>query len=377
MRKTNFVIGSLILSLVFIFYTGLNTYSAETALPAKTVVPPTIDKALKAEIKASIDKALIWMRTQQQKDGSYANHPGITAIVATAFMESPRKYAEDDGIYVKNAIKYILTMVKPDGGIYNEDMPNYNTSIALMALAKTKNPAYKTTIQNGQKYIMSLQLDDSNGYSPGDKAYGGIGYGNDLRPDMSNLKFSLQALKDTGVPDNADVWAKAAKFIERCQNRTESNDQPSVSDDGGFVYRPGYSMAGNDQQGRPKSYGSMTYAGVLSFIHANVDKKDPRVQDAVKWIDANYTVDENPGMGGQGLYYYYHTMSKALQVYGEPIITDSKGVQHNWYADLARKLIKLQKPDGSWINSEDRWMETVPILVTAYAILALSIGYPE
>jgi len=370
MRNIKLSIITLSLVFVFIFWTSLSIYCAEP-------VSPTIDKALKAEIKASIDKGLRWLRDQQQKDGSYANHPGITALVATAFMKSPRKYAEDDGVYVKNAIKYLLTMVKPDGGIYDQDMPNYNTSLAIMALSETKNPAYKPIIQNAQKFIMSLQLDEDKGYSPEDKVYGGIGYGNDLRPDMSNLKFSLEALKETGVPENADVWAKAIKFIERCQNRSESNDQSWATDDGGFVYRPGYSMAGNDQQGRPKSYGSMTYAGVLSFIYANVDKKDPRVQDAVKWIKAHYTVDENPGMGAQGLYYYYHTMSKALTAYGEPIITDANGVQHNWYADLARKLIKLQKPDGSWVNAEDRWMETMPILVTAYAVLALSIGYPE
>ena len=369
MQKKLFIgLLSLTVGLVFIIYTGLNVYAAEP-------VSPTIDKALKAEIKASIDKGLKYLKEHQEKNGSYENYPGITALVATAYMKCPRKYAEDDGIYIRNAIKYLLAMVKPDGGIYDEDMPNYNTSLGILALSETKNPAYKTIIQNGQKLVMSLQLDDSNGYPPQDKMYGGIGYGGDLRPDISNLKFSLQALKESGVPNDAAVWAKAVKFIERCQNRTESNDQPTAGDDGGFIYRPGYSMAGNDQQGRPKSYGSMTYAGVLSFIYANVDKNDPRVQDAVKWIKSHYTLDENPNMGQQGLYYYYHTMAKAMKAYGEPVITDSNGVQHNWYAELARKLIKLQKPDGSWVNSEDRWFESKPVLSTAYAILALSIGY--
>jgi len=359
---------TLTIGLVFIVYSGLNVYAVET-------VSPTIDKALKAEIKTSIDKGLRYLKDHQEKNGSYENYPGITALVATAYMKSPRKYAENDGIYIREAIKYLLNLVKPDGGIYDEDMPNYNTSLAILALSETKNPAYKTIIQNGQKLVMSLQLDDSSGYPVTDKMYGGIGYGGDLRPDMSNLKFSLQALKESGVPNNADVWAKAVKFIDRCQNRTESNDQPTAGDDGGFIYRPGYSMAGDDQQGKPKSYGSMTYAGVLSFIYANVDKNDPRVQDAVKWIKSNYTLDENPNMGAQGLFYYYHTMAKAMKAYGEPVITDSNGVQHNWYAELAKKIMKLQKPDGSWVNTEDRWMESRPILATAYAILALSIGY--
>lgn len=348
-------------SLVFIIYASCDVYAEAT-----------IDKALKAQIKASIDRGLKWFMEQQEKDGSYAHHPGITALVATAFMRSPRHYVEDDGPYMKNAIKYVVSMAKPDGSIYDQDLPNYNTSTAIMALTETKNPAYKEIIQQAQKFIMGLQFDEDKGYTPEDRSYGGIGYGNDLRPDMSNLKYSLEALKESGVPKDADVWEKAIKFIERCQNRSESNDQSWAGNDGGFVYRPGYSMAGGT-----KSYGTMTYAGILSFIHANVDKNDPRVQDAVKWIKSNYTLDENPNMGAQGLYYYYHTMSKALTVYGEPIITDANGVQHNWYEELARKLIKLQKPEGYWVNEEDRWMENMPILSTSYAILALSIGYPE
>lgn len=364
MQKRLFIgLLSLTIGLVFTIYTGFNAYSAET-------VSPTIDKALKAEIKASIDKGLRYLNEHQEKDGSYEKYPGITALVAAAYMKSPKHYTEKDSVQVKDAIKYLLTMVKPDGGIYDQDLPNYNTSLGILALNETKNSAYKTIIQNAQKTVMGYQVNES-----GDM-YGGIGYSDDdPRPDMSNLKFSLQAMKESGVPKDSEVWAKAVKFIEHCQNRTESNDQPTASDDGGFIYRPGFSQAGNDPQGKPKSYGSMTYAGILSFIYANVDKNDPRVQDAVKWVMNHYTLDENPNMGQQGLFYYYHTMAKAFKAYGEPVITDSDGVKHNWYAELAKKLIKNQKPDGSWVNSEDRWFESKPVLSTAYAILALSIGY--
>jgi len=355
------ILIAILLTLVF----GVHAYSAVYAATE-------IDNNLKNEVKKSIDSGLKWLRTQQVENGSYLYHPGMTALVTSAFMRSPRHYTEADGPFVKNAIKYIVSMAKPDGSIYDKDLPNYNTSVCLMTLTQTKNPAYQDIIRRAQNYLMGLQADEDEGYTPDDKMYGGIGYGGDLRPDMSNLQFSLKALKESGVSDDADVWEKAIKFIERCQNRSESNDQPWSADDGGFVYYPGYSMAGNT-----RSYGTMTYAGVLSFIYANVDKGDDRVQAAVRWIKDNYTLEENPPIGAQGLYYYYHTMSKALSAYGEPVITDSDGVQHNWYEELARKLLELQKPDGSWVNAEDRWMETTPVLTTAYAVLALSIGYPE
>jgi squalene-hopene/tetraprenyl-beta-curcumene cyclase len=352
---------ALTLSIIFAIYAYSAVYAAGE-----------IDKELKDEIKASIDRGLKWLREQQEDDGSYAHHPGITALVASAFMRSPRQYAEEDGPFMKNAMKYLASMAKPDGSIYDKDLPNYNTSVALMALSETKNPAHEEIIKRAQNYLMGLQADEGEGYTPDDKMYGGIGYGGDLRPDMSNLVYALGALKESGVPKDAEVWEKAIKFIERCQNRSESNDQAWAGDDGGFVYYPGYSMAGGT-----RSYGTMTYNGVLSFIYAKVDKSDDRVQAAVRWLKDNYTLEENPPIGAQGLYYYYHTMSKALTTYGEPVITDSKGVQHNWYEELARKILSLQRPEGNWVNEEDRWMESMPILATSYAILALSIGYPE
>jgi squalene-hopene/tetraprenyl-beta-curcumene cyclase len=336
-----------------------------------------IDSELKEEIKTSIDRGLRWLRDHQGEDGSYGGHAGITALVATAFMRSPRHYTEDDGPFVKDAIKFIVSKAEPDGAIYDRGPASYITAVALMALLETKNPEYKEIIENAKRYLMALQLDEAEGLTPDDRMYGGVGYGMDTgtfgpRGDLSNLHFSLEALKKSGVPEDAEVWGKAIKFIERCQNRSESNDQPWAGDDGGFIYHP--APRSEDES---RSYGSMTYAGVESFIYANVDKDDERVKAAVRWIKDNYTLDENPPIGARGLYYYYHTMAKAFAVYGEPVITDSHGVQHNWYEDLARKLLELQKDDGSWVNEEDRWMESMPTLVTAYAVLALSIGYPE
>jgi squalene-hopene/tetraprenyl-beta-curcumene cyclase len=119
----------------------------------------------------------------------------------------------------------------------------------------------------------------------------------------------------------------------------------------------------------------MTYAGLLSFIDVNIDKNDPRVQSAADWIQKNFTVDENYGMGKEGLYYNYHTMAKALSLYGEPTIVDAKGVTHDWYKELADKLISEQRPDGSWKNESSRWLESMPVLVTSYAVLALDSAY--
>ncbi len=145
--------------------------------------------------------------------------------------------------------------------------------------------------------------------------------------------------------------------------------------DGGGIYRPNESKAGEDEKGNYRSYQSMTYAGLLSFIYANVDKHDKRVQAAVRWIGEHWDLTGNFPIGRQGLYYNYHTMAKALNAYGEKYITDKNGVKHDWYLELAQTLMKKQDREGYWVNDEDRWFEDNKVLVTCYSILALSEGY--
>jgi squalene-hopene/tetraprenyl-beta-curcumene cyclase len=96
-----------------------------------------------------------------------------------------------------------------------------------------------------------------------------------------------------------------AHFLQNCQNLPSVNKADWVSEDpkdrGGFVYFPGESKAGgvtNAQTGRVslRSYGSMSYGGLLSYIYARVDKTDPRVKAVLNWLRENYTIEENPGM---------------------------------------------------------------------------------
>ena len=217
-----------------------------------------------------------------------------------------------------------------------------------------------------------MQADEAEGVSPGDTSYGGFGYRKGKREgDMSNLQFALIALRDSGLSSDDAAWGKALEFIEKCQN---------ITTDGGFIYRPGESKAGEDPNApegetRYRSYSTMTYIGLLSMVYCNVEKDDERVQKAVQWLTEHWNFDENYPLGLQGLYYNYHTIGRALAVYGEKTITDADGVEHDWYAELVEHLAKRRHEDGYWVNTEKRWLEDDKTLVTTYCLLALAHPY--
>ena len=113
--------------------------------------------------------------------------------------------------------------------------------------------------------------------------------------------------------------------------------------------------------------------GLLSLLFAGVDKSDPRVQAAYKWMTANYTLEVNPGTSKKhGLFYFYNAFAKVMAAYGAVEFTDGKGQVHNWRNELAQKLLSLQNPDGSWVNKDsNKWWENNPQLVTAWTVIAL------
>ena len=126
---------------------------------------------------------------------------------------------------------------------------------------------------------------------------------------------------------------------------------------------------------RLRAYGSMTYAGFKSLLYAGLKKDDPRVAAAMDWIQRNYTVEENPGLGTDGMYYYYVVMARALHALGQPTldvaIAGGEKSARNWGTDLVARLSTLQNEDGSYRSVDDRWMEDNTVLITAYGLVAL------
>lgn len=355
---------------------------------------PDRDVSLLNESRHSIRRALAWLDTRQAEDGSWARHCAITALVVTGYLGSGEKdYGRQSG-QVARALQFIRSKANPDGSIGEGPEMVYTTSICLMALLAANEEIDAQLIRKARQYLLTAQADEGEGLSPDDPSYGGFGYskgGPDAqqrRADLSNTQWALEALKFSefveSAPDDAGPtqkdetgatlhWDKAIAFLSRCQNAATNPDRPPFND-GGFFYRPGESKAGPSTEGGLRSYGSMTYAGLKSMIYARLSRDDPRVRAAWSFINRNYTLQENPGLGAQGLYYYYHTFAKAHHVYGLETFRAPDGEVRHWRRDIVSRLVSIQKGDGFWVNENGRWWENIPELTTAYCVLALEVA---
>jgi squalene-hopene/tetraprenyl-beta-curcumene cyclase len=372
-----------------------------------------LQRELDLRARAAMGRGLIWLREHADERGGWlldlrttpTDAPplhlspvgaAVSALGLKAFAQASVDPSQD--ALLRDVLQNLLNRQVPDGRFDEGNLSSYVTATVVTALAALpEHTAAQQAAHAGAAALRRMQWDDTEGIGTDHDWFGGAGYGNRGRPDLSNTQWMLEALHAAGDCtasagalgcdcDNDPNRRNAIAFLTRCQNAS-TNSARWAGDDGGFVYTPagnGESMAsqaaGEGRYGEKlppnvdrslRSYGSMTYAGYKSLLFAGLPADDPRVTAALQWIRAHWTLKENPGMGRQGWYYYLHALARAMRAGEHDVIIDDKGVPHAWRNELVEVLLAAQSPDGSWTNEEKRWLEGETELTTIYALLAL------
>ena len=351
--------------------------------------------SIKLEIERALGRGIEWLNGEQNSTSGHwgeVEYPALTALALRSTMGHPdldfiKKFENQQ----KKGFQFILSKVQSDGGIYGKGLASYNTSICMMALLQTKNPEFEKIIKSARRFLINQQSDfDRKGVQ--DNTFdGGVGYGSRwAHSDLSNTHLAMEALyyakKTLENKEDEDLdldWDAAISFVTKCQNLPSTNSEKWVSkhkdDKGGFVYFPGSSMAGERENSEGstalRSYGSMSYAGLLSFIYAEMDKKDQRLKQfshglmkITEWMKilvwgsraCIIIITQWPRP------YLFLVLMKLLMILAKRDIGKK---------NYALELLNKQDPKGYWLNENGRWWERDPILVTSYAILTLERIY--
>lgn len=330
----------------------------------------------------AIEDGLAWLAAQQDPEtGAWSNprFPALTALPLWAFA------IENDPAHARlrdQAVAFLQRCVQPDGGIY-QTVPGrkggglglYNTAICMTALHALGRADLRDIILDARRYLAGSQHFGDDVYA------GGFGYDRATQrayTDLMNTHYAMEAMRRTQALEEfregqrIDIdWDAALAYVTSLQNPADTGE-----DAGGFFYNPDDPKAGiRELEDRIvlRAYGSITYAGLLAMVYARVDQTDPRVISALDWAVRHWRLDENPGMGQQGLFYFFNVIARALEAGGLdrlPREPDAGG-PIVWADELVNVIVSHQRPEGYWVNPEGRFWENDPVLTTAYAVLAL------
>ncbi len=230
--------------MIVMLATGLLSTQGQTPEPQK---PAPLAPELKQQAVVLADKAVAFLKTKQNADGSLADGDfglPITALCMHGILSSKRLPATDP--FVEKSLKFIASHVREDGGIYPKSgaQRNYSTAASILALSSANQPQkYTMMVKAAAEFLKKEQWTRPKSKPP--KMSGLVEPVTAARRRLGrsrNTAMMLEALKASGLSESDPAYQNALVFITRCQNYSGEggNDQPNAKlvNDGGFYYTP-------------------------------------------------------------------------------------------------------------------------------------------
>lgn len=379
----------------------------------------SVHAATEEEIEAAILAGLVWLAGEQDPiDGHWGYWPVAETAFAVLKFETyaiETNQLNDEGkiveIMVEGTDYYpnveagleylftnagILDLTDPDGNgdglaVYFGNGGNYDTSIAMMAVAASTHPektatinavemTYEQILQDALDYLVWGQND---GADAGDMR-GGWGYGPNTPSwsDQSNTGYVVLAL---AYAQSSAPYGFGLDIPQITKDELSIWIDTVQCDDGGSKYSPGWDFVD------PCYWENTLKTGNLLFEMALVgDTKDtPRVQDALgyiqnHWYDTNIITGwgwNNPTGPAVAQYQAAYCLMKGLETLNIGL-DEIPGIA-NWYQDLADVIVPQQTVDGYWPESPCYvWPEGTygpiadTVLSTEWALLTLERAAP-
>jgi len=328
-------------------------------------------------MEASIDRALAWMATQQQKDGSFAGHeggqPGITSLCIMAFLSRGHLPGRGPyGAHLNKALEFVLSCRKPDGLICKltpgptyggqEDASHsglYNHAISGLMLCE----AYGTTdaeqaqrIRRAVDQAISTALKFQKERKRNTTDLGGWryvrrtwGFDSDLSVTSWHLLF-LRAAKNSGFEVPTQAVMDGLAYTKRCWDPQKQVFLYTIPVDYNLPKRACAGM------------------GILSLSMAG-EHNSPMAQEAGQWILRHSFTPYNEGHQWDRYHYGVFYCTQAMFQLGGRY-------WQQFFPPLVTTLLANQGRDGSW-QPEARGNNAIfgNVYTTSLVVIALATPY--
>lgn len=300
-----------------------------TRQPGAPVPATKENAAMIAPARPAVEKALKYLATRQQEDGSFTNsgYGRNAAVVALAGMgwlangSTPGRgpYGEN----VRKVSEYLLDHCEQSGFISVEGAqshgPMYEHGFATLFLAEVYGMSPRDDLRDKLARAVDLIVRTQN-------AEGGWRY----QPRREDADISvticqvmaLRAARNAGLRVPSETVDRCVDYVKRSQNA-----------DGGFRYMlsPGESLFPRSAAGVVALHSAGVYEGrVVERGLAYIDQFLPRAGAQAQVQDGHF------------FYGHYYAVQAMWQADGER--------WKRWYPAIRDLLVSRQQPDGSWVD---------------------------
>ncbi len=313
------------------------------------------------QVREAITRGGQYLLKQQGPDGGWTDYmgqpTGVAALATLALLNSGETAKNPK---VAKALDFLEGSALPRA--------TYAASLQVMAFCQADPVHYKPKINELALWLEATQIKDG-------KNKGGWHYGTRGEGDNSNTQFAMLALHEAeraGVKVKEQTWKLAEQYW--------LNNEFRQKEQGSWGY---YGNSGS---------GSMTCAAISSLIIArdHIGTGDAAVLDGriqccgsgsddeaiakgLRWLGRKdiFSVVQNPGSGGWGLYYLYG-LERVGRMTGQRFFGEGDN-RHDWYREGAEHLVGIHdKFSGYWKGTGPG--ENDPVVCTSLALLFLSKG---
>lgn len=329
------------------------------------------------QVKAAVDRGLVWLLKQQQPAGYFSDKPSdkvpqrgdmpshsaamtALAIMGLASVGHLPGDGTPEGMAAQRGLKYIVDHVEPDENGYlgrSDRSRMYGHGIMTLMLTEMlgmspdeeTDKKVRSMTENAIKLIIRAQAVPKSAANKGGWRYEPQSSDSDISVSVWQL-MSLRAAKNSGIEVPKEAIDNGIAFIKRSY-RAERDSQGNLKQlEAAFSYEP---------YGGRQTF-STTSAGLLSLQVAG-EYQAPEVLGSSNWL-LKFPPEVNEPWFYYGCYYYAQGM---YQRGGDHAATARQKTE--------QMLVGAQSAEGAWYPRNGNEKSAGPVYATALSLLSLSV----